>query len=309
VNDRILRIGSRGSPLALAQTAEARRRLTAAVHGAVDAFDLVVIRTTGDLVTDRVLAEVGGKGLFTKEIDEAMLDGHIDIAVHSAKDLPTILPAGIVLAAVLVREDVRDVFISRAASHPSELTAGAVVGTASLRRQAQLLARHPDLIVVPLRGNVQTRLAKTEQGAVAATLLALAGLRRLRLADHPSAHLLSLEDMLPAVGQGAIAITCRDNDASTRTLLAALDDPPTAHAVAAERAMLTVLDGSCRTPIAGLAEVDGASGQLFLRGLIARPDGSAMLTASRAGDRADAVRLGRDAGDELRRRAGPGFLG
>ena len=314
---RVLRIGTRGSPLALTQTAETRHRL--AVHGADPALlETVVIKTTGDMVLDRPLAEIGGKGLFTKEIDAAMLAGGIDLAVHSVKDLPTVLPEGIVLAAVLPRADPRDALIGPAAGPDAgvyggglaALPAGAVIGTASLRRGAQLLARRPDVTVVPLRGNVQTRLERVREGRVHATLLAMAGLGRLGMA-HVVTAALPAEEMLPAVGQGAIGVTCRADDADCRALLARIDDAQSHVCVAAERAMLAVLDGSCRTPIAGLAEIDPA-GRLRLRGLVARPDGSAVLTGERQGDItggiADARRLGAELGLELRRRAGPGFF-
>lgn len=304
-----LRIGTRGSPLALAQTEAVRGRLLAAFPTLDEdgALSVVVIRTTGDRVLDRPLAEIGGKGLFTKEIDEAMLARRIDIAVHSAKDLPTWLPDGIVLAATLPREDPRDAFVSAIATGIADLPAGARVGTASLRRQAQLLARRPDLAVVPLRGNVRTRLDKVAGGIVAATFLAVAGLKRLNLADRATS-ILGEDEMLPAVGQAAIAITCRADDGCALALLAAVNDESTAAEVAGERAMLSVLDGSCRTPIAGLARVDAAS-RLSLRGLVARPDGSRLLITDRTGPVADAESMGADAGEELRRRAGPGFFG
>lgn len=303
-----LRIGTRGSPLALAQTTEACRRLA---ERGVDAalLETVVIKTTGDMVLDRPLAEIGGKGLFTKEIDAAMLAGAIDFAVHSVKDLPTVLPEGIVLGAILERADPRDALIGAAAGEAgglAALPAGAVIGTASLRRAAQVLARRPDLVVVPLRGNVQTRLARVREGRVHATLLALAGLERLGMAQ-VATTVLAVDEMLPAVGQGAIGVTCRAADDDGRALLARVDDAASHVCVVAERAMLAVLDGSCRTPIAGLAERDPA-GRLRLRGLIARPDGSAVLTGERAGDGAAARLLGADLGEELRRRAGPGFF-
>jgi hydroxymethylbilane synthase len=300
-----IRIGTRGSPLALAQTVEVRSRLMAVEQrlGEAGALETVVIRTTGDQVVDRPLAEIGGKGLFSKEIDEAMLTLRIDLAVHSVKDLPTWLPAGIVLAAVLPREDPRDVLIG-ASAHIAELPAGAVVGTSSLRRQAQLLAQRPDLQVVGLRGNVHTRLRKVEAGEVAATLLARAGLRRLDL-DGIGA-LLEPDEMLPAVGQGAIGITCRESDHTMRTLVARLDHRATSAEVSAERAMLDALDGSCRTPIGGLARVSGDV--LLLRGLIARPDGSELRQGERSGAMSDADVLGRDLGRELRDGAGPCFF-
>jgi hydroxymethylbilane synthase len=303
-----LRIGTRGSPLALAQTEEVRSRLAAAHPGLAEpgVLETVVIRTTGDKVFDRPLADIGGKGLFTKEIDEAMLAGGIDVAVHSMKDLPTWLPDGIVLACTLPREDPRDALICAGARSLARLPAGSVVGTASLRRKAQILHRRPDLRVVPVRGNVHTRLRKVAAGEVDATLLALAGLRRLGMGDAATA-VIEPDEMLPAVAQGAIGLTCRTGDRSVRDLLAALDHPETTARVTAERAMLEVLDGSCRTPIAALAEVDG-TGELTLRGLVARPDGSELLETARAGRAEDARSIGRDAGEELRRRAGPGFF-
>jgi hydroxymethylbilane synthase len=303
-----LRIGTRGSPLAVAQTDEVRRRL-AAIHpelAEAGAMETVVIKTTGDRILDRPLAEIGGKGLFTREIDEAMLAGRIDIAVHSMKDLPTWLPDGIVLACMLPREDPRDALICSRERSLAALPAGAVVGTASLRRRAQILHRRPDLVVVPLRGNVHTRLRKVSAGEVDATLLALAGLRRLGMGDAATA-VIKTDEMLPAVAQGAIGVTCRAGDRSARDTLVALDHSETTTRVTAERAMLEVLDGSCRTPIAALAEVDGGGG-LTLSGLVARPDGSELLETARAGRADDARSLGRDAGEELRRRAGPGFF-
>lgn len=303
-----LRIGTRGSPLALAQTEEVRSRLAAGHPELAEpgALETVVIRTTGDKVFDRPLADIGGKGLFTKEIDEAMLAGGIDIAVHSMKDLPTWLPDGIVLACTLPREDPRDALICARARSFSELPAGSIVGTASLRRKAQILFHRPDLRVVSLRGNVHTRLRKVSAGEIDATLLALAGLRRLGMADAASA-VIETDEMLPAVAQGAIGLTCRTGDPSVRDVLAALDHAETTTRVTAERALLAVLDGSCRTPIAALAEVD-ATGGLTLSGLVARPDGSELLETARVGRAEDAESLGRDAGEELRRRAGPGFF-
>ncbi|MCP5366624.1 MAG: hydroxymethylbilane synthase [Hyphomicrobiales bacterium] len=303
-----LKIGTRGSPLALAQAHETRDRLAAAFPdlAAEGAVEIVVIKTTGDKVLDRPLAEIGGKGLFTKEIDDAMLDGRIDLAVHSMKDVPTWLPDGIVLPCMLEREDPRDAFLSPRAARLADLPAGSVVGTASLRRQAQILHRRPDLRVVSFRGNVQTRLRKLDDGEVDATLLALAGLRRLGMAEVASG-VIETDDLLPAVAQGAIGITCRAGDDRALAALAALNHGPTFTRVAAERALLEVLDGSCRTPIAALAELEGA--RLRLRGLVARPDGSQVLETAREGAAADAAAIGRDAGEELRRRAGPGFFG
>jgi hydroxymethylbilane synthase len=298
-------IGTRGSPLALAQAKQVRDRL-AAVHGFdADRLELEVIRTTGDVIRDRPLAEVGGKGLFTKEIEEALLAGAIDLAVHSAKDMVTQLPEGLTIAAVLPREDPRDAFISRKAKALDDLPEGAIVGTASLRRQALLKRRRPDLSIVSLRGNVDTRLRKLEAGEVDATVLALAGLKRLGRADAATA-VLSLDECLPAVGQGIIAIEARVDDARTLALLAAVNHGDSATALACERAFLAVLDGSCRTPIAGHATV--AAGRLRFRGLIAKPDGSEAVETEREGAVADAVALGADAGRELKARAGADFF-
>ena len=301
-----LRIGTRGSRLAQTQT-ELVCRALAAAHPALaapGALDLVVIRTTGDRVTDRPLAELGGKGLFCKEIEAALLERRVDLAVHSIKDLPTWLPEGLVLGAVLEREDPRDVLIARTPATIADLPEGAVIGTASVRRKAQLLAHRPDLRVVNFRGNVDTRLRKLAAGEVDATLLALAGLRRLGLED--AGVVLAPEQMLPAVGQGALGVECRADDAGSLSLLAAIDHPASAACVRAERALLAALDGSCHTPIAGHAEI--AAGRLHLRALIARQDGTECLRAERIGLPGDAERLGRDAGTELRARAGPGFF-
>jgi hydroxymethylbilane synthase len=303
-------IGTRGSPLALAQAHETQDRLVAA-HGStgdgwtVEHLPLSIIKTTGDVIQDRPLSEAGGKGLFTKELDIALLDGSIDLAVHSAKDLPTALPEGIAVAGFLPREDVRDAFISHRYTSLNDLPEGAVVGSASLRRQAQVRRLRPDLRVTLLRGNVQTRLAKLERGEVDATLLAMAGLRRLGLTDHVTA-VLETEDFLPAVGQGAIAVTIRAGDERVRQALAPILDAPTGQALAAERAFLTILDGSCRTPIAGHARLIG--GDLEIRGLVLRPDGSESLEAVRRGSPDDAAALGREAGSELRSRMPPDFL-
>ena len=298
-------IGTRGSPLALVQARQVRDRLAAAHGFAADAIELEVIRTTGDMIRDRPLADLGGKGLFTKEIEEALLAGAIDLAVHSAKDMPTILPPGLMIAAVLPREDARDVFISRKSATLGDLPEGATVGTASLRRQALVKRLRPDLAVVALRGNVETRLRKLDAGEVDATLLALAGLKRLGRAEAATA-VLTIDEFLPAVGQGIIAIEARTDDARTLALLAALDHPDSATALSCERAFLAVLDGSCRTPIAGHATV--AAGRLQFRGLVAKPDGSEVLETRRDGNAGDALGLGADAGRELRARAGADFF-
>jgi len=300
-----IRIGTRGSPLALAQAHMTRAALVAAHGWSEDAVEIKVIRTSGDRIQDRPLSEAGGKGLFTKEIEEALLDGSIELAVHSAKDMPTVLPDGLLLAACLPREDVRDVFISRKADSLRALPHGAVIGTASLRRQAMVKRLRPDVSTVVLRGNVETRLRKVEAGEVDATLLALAGLKRLGLADKATA-LLDAEEFLPAVGQGAVTIEARIDDARTRELLAKVDHADTSVALAAERAFLAVLDGSCRTPIAGHAVLDGDA--IRFRGMILRPDGSEAFETSRAGNRRDAVALGADAGAELKRRAPADFF-
>ena len=301
----ILRLGTRGSPLALAQ-AEMVRKAIAAAHGfAADLIELVVIRTSGDRIQDRPLAEEGGKGLFTKEIEEALSDGRIDLAVHSSKDMPTALPDGLVLSAFLPREDVRDVLVTRSAKSLEALPRGARVGTASLRRQAQVLRKRRDLTVVPLRGNVETRLRKIDAGEADATLLALAGLKRLGLTD-AAAAVLEVDEFLPAVGQGAIGIETRANDDKTRALLDAINHADTATGLACERSFLAVLDGSCRTPIAGHASVAGS--QVQFRGMVLKPDGSEVYEAARSGAVADAAALGADAGGELKRRAGPDFF-
>ena len=301
----ILRVGTRGSALALAQANAVRARLTA-LHGlSSDQIKLEIIRTTGDMIRDQPLAQAGGKGLFTKEIEEALLSGQIDLAVHSAKDMPTLLPAGLAIAAVPAREDPRDVFICAKAPNLRDLPERATVGTASLRRQALVLRSRPDVTVVTLRGNVETRLRKLEEGAVDATLLALAGLKRLGLENRATA-ILPVNEFLPAVGQGIIAVEARGNDARVLPYLAALNDTASAVALAAERAYLAVLDGSCRTPIAGHAAIHG--GRLHFRGLIAKPDGSQCLETDREGALKDAVLIGADAGRELRERAGPDFF-
>ncbi|GEO16783.1 hydroxymethylbilane synthase [Microvirga aerophila] len=298
-------IGTRGSPLALAQAHETQERFAKSHGWTPDQLPLAVIKTTGDAIQDRPLSEAGGKGLFTKELDIALLEGAIDLAVHSAKDLPTTLPEGIMIAGYLPREDVRDAFISRRFKGLHDLPSGAVVGSASLRRQAELRRLRPDLNVTLLRGNVQTRLAKLERGEVDATLLAMAGLRRLGLTEHVTA-VLETEDFLPAVGQGAIAITVRADDERVMRAVEPILDAPTGHALAAERAFLTILDGSCRTPIAGHAHLVGD--ELVFRGLVLRPDGSERLEVSRRGAVSEAVSLGREAGTELRTRMPPGFL-
>jgi hydroxymethylbilane synthase len=298
-------IGTRGSPLALAQAHEAQERLAAALGLDVAALALSVIKTTGDAIQDRPLSEAGGKGLFTKELDIALLQGAIDLAVHSAKDLPTAVAEGLAIAGYLPREDARDAFISLKAGSLSELPEGAVVGSASLRRQAMVKRLRPDLRVTLLRGNVGTRLRKLEAGEVDATLLAMAGLNRLGLAHHVTAA-LELDDFVPAVGQGAIAVMVRAGDEATRSAVAHICDAATGTAVAAERAFLAVLDGSCRTPIAGHARLSG--GELRFDGLVLRPDGSEAIEAAQSGPADDAARIGRDAGLAIKGRMPPDFL-
>jgi hydroxymethylbilane synthase len=300
-----LRIGTRGSPLALWQAHEVQARLAAAHGIAPDAITITVIKTSGDIIQDRPLSEVGGKGLFTKEIEQALSDNRVDLAVHSSKDMPTVLPDGLILAACLPREDVRDAFISRKAATLADLPLAAVVGTASLRRQAMVKRLRPDLQVVPFRGNVETRLKKLDDGVVDATLRALAGLKRLGRAD-AATSILDADSFLPAVGQGAIGIETRADDRRTRDLVAAIGDPDTLTALTTERAFLAVLDGSCRTPIAGHARVAG--GTLTFRGLILRPDGSEALETSRNGAAVEGAALGADAGRELKGRAAPDFF-
>jgi hydroxymethylbilane synthase len=300
-----LRIGTRGSPLALAQAHMVREALAAAHSRDPAGIEIVTIRTSGDRIQDRPLAESGGKGLFTKEIEEALLSGDVDLAVHSAKDLTTLLPAGLTIAACLRREDARDAFISRKADSLATLAKGATLGTASLRREAQVRRLRPDLNIVPLRGNVETRLRKLDEGAMDATILALAGLKRLQRADAVTA-ILEPQDFLPAVGQGAIAIEVRETDDVTREALAGINHPTTLTALACERAFLAVLDGSCRTPIGGHAVVE--SDRLQFRGMIIRPDGGEAHETSRDGHVRDAAALGADAGRELKAKGGADFF-
>jgi hydroxymethylbilane synthase len=301
----LLRIGSRGSPLALVQAREVQSRLATAAGADPANIEIKVIRTTGDTIQDRPLMEAGGKGLFTKEIEEALLSGAIDLAVHSSKDMTTLLPPGLILSGFLPREDARDAFISGKAKSLHDLPSGAVVGTASLRRQAMVKRARPDVRIVPLRGNVETRLRKIEDGAADATLLAVAGLKRLGLLA-AATELLDIDAFLPAVGQGAIGIETRADDTATRALVAKISDADTAAALAAERAFLAVLDGSCRTPIGGHARVNGDT--ISFRGIIVKPDGSEAFEVSREGPRAQAAELGADAGRELKGRGGSDFF-
>jgi len=303
--EHTIRIGSRGSPLARAQAETVKALLRAGDGLPAEDCEIVIIRTTGDVQRDRPLADIGGKGMFTKEIEEALLAGTIDLAVHSMKDVPTALPEGLSIAAVLPREDPRDAFVSPRAEGIDALPDGAVVGTSSLRRGALLRWRRPDLKVVAFRGNIETRLDKLARGEVDATLLAQAGLNRLGLDDQPR-RVLTPEEMLPAVAQGAVGIECRGDDAATRARVAALDDGDTAIRIRAERALLAALDGSCRTPIAALAMI--ADGELWLRGSIIRPDGRVRHDGERRGTLAEAEDLGHDLGADLRARGGPEFF-
>ena len=300
-----LRIGTRGSALALAQAHETRDRLMAAHDLPLDAFEIVVIKTTGDRVLDRPLKEIGGKGLFTREIEDALTAGEIDIAVHSMKDMPTVQPDGLLIDCYLPREDVRDAFVSRDFASIADLPQGAVVGSSSLRRRAQLAARRPDLQLVEFRGNVQTRLKKLEDGVAVATFLAMAGLARLGM-THVARGAVEPDDMLPAVAQGCIGVERRALDDRAAALLAAINHAPSALRVEAERAFLRRLDGSCQTPIAGLAEL--FEGGLRLRGEILRPDGGEVIAAERFGNPADGPAMGEDLASELLSRAPSNFF-
>ncbi|MBC6408808.1 MAG: hydroxymethylbilane synthase [Rhodobacteraceae bacterium] len=300
-----LKIGTRGSPLALAQAYETRTRLGEAFDLPEEAFEIVIIKVAGDMVQDRALKEIGGKGLFTKEIEEDLLSGKIDIAVHSMKDMPVDQPEGLIMDTYLPREDVRDAFVSHAHSCLTDLEDGAVVGSSSLRRRAQLLNRRPDLNVVEFRGNVQTRLKKLADGVAVATFLARAGLNRLDMADVPAAP-IDPDDMLPAVAQGAIGIERRIDDTRVADMLSAIHDGPTGQRLTAERAFLTALDGSCETPVGGLAELNGAS--LRLRGEVLRPNGSEAISDNATAPIEDGAALGREMAEKLLAEAGDGFF-
>lgn len=304
-----LKIGTRGSPLALAQAYETRARLMAAHGLPEEAFEIVVIKTSGDnaalIAADKPLKEVGGKGLFTKEIEEAMVAGAIDIAVHSMKDMPTLQPEGLVLDCYLPREDVRDAFVSPGHASLADLPQGAVVGTSSLRRRAQLAHRRPDLKLVEFRGNVQTRMNKLEAGVAEATFLAMAGLNRLGLST-VARGAIEPEEMLPAVAQGCIGIERRQADARVAALLAPIHHAPTGLRLAAERAFLLTLDGSCETPIAGLALLEGET--LWLRGEILRPDGSEAIAGEIRGPATEGARLGAELARQLLAQAPQDFF-
>ncbi|HTI86832.1 MAG TPA: hydroxymethylbilane synthase [Alphaproteobacteria bacterium] len=302
--NRSLVIGTRGSPLALAQARAVAALLSS--DGAAPEPEIRTLRTSGDILIDKPLAAFGGKGLFTKEIDEALLSGAVAVAVHSMKDVPTVLPDGIVIAAVLPREDVRDVLVSPGRVSFDDLPHGARVGTSSLRRRAQVLARRNDLAVVDFRGNVNTRLDKIGRGIADATILARAGLNRLGIDADSIGVTQDAIDVLPAPAQGAIGIACRENDSSMRARLATFDHVPTARAIACERALLAALDGSCRTPIAAFARDENA--RLVLDALIAEPDGTRIWRTRRAGMFAEAEAIGSAAGAEIRAAAGEDFF-
>lgn len=301
-----LKIGTRGSPLALWQAHEVRRSLMAAFALGEAAFEIVVIKVTGDQIQDKALRDIGGKGLFTREIEDALLDGSIDIAVHSMKDMPTRQPDGLILDCYLPRADVRDAFVSPRYASISDLPQGATVGSSSLRRRAQLALRRPDLQLVEFRGNVQTRMRKLDEGVAHATFLAMAGLTRLGMAQ-VARSAIAPEEMLPAVAQGAIGIERRTDDTRSARLLSAIHDRDTGLRLAAERSFLLTLDGSCETPIAGLAVLEGQT--LWLRGELLRPDGSANVAGDLRGPVSEGAQIGKALAETLLTRAGPGFFG
>ena len=300
-----LRIGTRGSPLALAQAYETRKRLTNALNISEDSFEIVVISTSGDRILDRPLKEVGGKGLFTKEIEQDMLDGKIDIAVHSMKDMPVEQPDGLTLGCYLPREDVRDAFVSSRYKNVNELPSGSKVGTSSLRRKAQLKFSRPDLEVVEFRGNVQTRLKKLKDGVATCTFLAMAGLNRLGL-EEVAQSTMNPNEMLPAIAQGAIGIEWREEDEQISDILKKIHHEETGQRLKTERAFLAELDGSCQTPIAGLAIIEGSS--LKFTGQVLRTDGSESISETAFGDIEDGPRLGREMAQKILSQAGPEFF-
>jgi hydroxymethylbilane synthase len=304
-----LRIGTRGSPLALAQAYETRKRLMEEFEElrADGMIEICVLKTQGDMILDKSLMELGGKGLFTKELDTALLGNEVDICVHSMKDVPTWLPDGTILPCNLPREDTNDAFISghENVKRPSDLPDNAVIGTASLRRQAQLLAINPTWKCVNFRGNVQTRLRKLDDGVVDATLLAIAGLKRMDM-DGCATSVLEWDEMLPAVAQGAIGIQCRSDDERSLKYIDALNHPPTKACVDCERAFLEALDGNCKTPIAGQARI--VDGKMLFKGLIAMPDGSLKYETESEGAIEDAKIIGRTAGEKLKAEAGEKFF-
>jgi hydroxymethylbilane synthase len=303
-NQDNLRIGTRGSPLALAQ-AHLVQDLWQRAHGEDRTSEIVVIKTTGDAVLDRPLAEIGGKGLFTRELDTALMDGRIDVAVHSMKDVPTFLPEGITLAAILEREDARDCWISRNGKSLADFPSNTVIGTCSLRRKAQIAHKRPDVRIVDLRGNIQTRLQKLEDGEFDATLLAMAGLNRMGIKS-PSMVPLEPSEMVPAAGQAAIGIAALERDEALRVMLGAMDDHATRVAVECERALLAALDGSCRTPIGAHATVNGE--RITLNAVLASPDGRIVHRDRGRGQVGDHKNMGAEVGYAIKRIAGPNFL-
>ena len=300
-----LRIGTRGSPLALAQAYETRKRLIEALNASEDSFEIIVISTSGDRILDRPLKEVGGKGLFTKEIEQDMLDGKIDIAVHSMKDMPVEQPDGLTLGCYLPREDVRDAFVSSKFKNVSDLPSGSKVGTSSLRRKAQLKFSRPDLEVVEFRGNVQTRLKKLEDGVASCTFLAMAGLNRLGL-EEVAQSAINPNEMLPAIAQGAIGIEWREKDKQITDMLKKIHHTETGHRLNAERAFLAELDGSCQTPIAGLATIEGSS--MKFTGQVLRTDGSEAISETDSCNIEDGPELGREMAQKILAQAGPKFF-
>lgn len=306
VNNPVLTIGTRGSPLALAQAHMTAAALAGELGVDVTRIAIEIISTTGDRTQDRPLSEIGGKGLFTKEIDLAQLEGRVDVAVHSSKDLPTELPEGLLIAGYLPREDIRDALIAPRHGTLDKLPQGARVGTVSLRRQSLLRMLRPDLRIEALRGNVETRLNKARSGEFDAVILAMAGLKRLGLAAEVTEALDPIR-FVPAVGQGAIALAARTNDTRLRGLIARISDAPTGVELAAERAFLTVLDGSCKTPIGGSARVAGD--EVSFRGIVLSPDGRTVLETAGQAPLAEAEALGRRLGLEIKAKLPPGFLG
>ncbi|MCH2547701.1 MAG: hydroxymethylbilane synthase [Alphaproteobacteria bacterium] len=303
-----IRIGTRASKLALAQSEEVKRRLLAAYPDMVaEQFEIVPMTTTGDAIQDKTLSDIGGKGLFTKEIEDALLAHKVDIAVHSMKDMPTILPDGLIIPCLLEREDPRDAFISNAAVGVDGLPLYAIVGTSSLRRGAQIKAYRPDLEIIPFRGNVQTRLRKLSEGVCDATLLAVAGLNRLGMGDMVTCP-LPTDVCLPAVAQGAIGVECHQDREDIREMLSKIHHPDTMLCVSAERSLLKTLDGSCRTPIGGLATLQGKN--LLLEGMVAKPNGKIIhrRSVNCKATLESAERAGHKLGNILLEMAGENFL-
>lgn len=304
IKHNIIRIGTRGSPLALKQAHEVREQLIKNHDLKLENFEIVIIKTTGDRIVDRPLSTIGGKGLFTKEIEEALIEKKIDIAVHSMKDMPTKQPENLIIDCFLKREDPRDVFISNKLDALSQVNNNTIVGTSSLRRKAQILNLIPTIKVVEFRGNVQTRLKKLDAGIADCTFLAMAGLKRLGLSLLISKP-IPITTMLPAVAQGIIGIERRIEDQGIETLLKKINHKPTTQMANAERAMLKILDGSCETPIAGLALID--KNRMTLKGEVLRVDGTEKMCSEATGDVSNAVDLGKKVGNLLKRKIGKDF--